>query len=174
MRRFILLRDHDISGVSGTGLVAEGVAFSSDRAVLTWLGPPSSTTLHDSVATLIASHGHGGAVAGSATVNPLSAGRKALIARYMARYGPSTAAIVAALGRDAAPSRSTTARALDAHQLVVVGMTRPGNPLYAVAADRHARRPNPPAPSLCPSTTARVVGQFATRGHLHTRALRPH
>lgn len=61
MRRFILLRDHDVSGVSGTGLIAEGIAFSSGRAVLTWLGPLSSTTLHDSVATLIAIHGHGGA-----------------------------------------------------------------------------------------------------------------
>ena len=58
MRRFILLRDHDISG---TGRVAEGVAFSSGRALLTWLGPLSSTTLHDSVATLIAIHGQGGA-----------------------------------------------------------------------------------------------------------------
>ncbi len=62
--------------------------------------------------------------------------QEARIYRYIAEYGPSTAAaIVAALGGDAEAIRATMARLLDAHQLVVAGTTRDGSPLYDVAAD---------------------------------------
>lgn len=61
MRRFELHRDVDVSGVSGTGVVAEGVAFADETAVIRWLGPRSSTVIWSSIADAIAIHGHGGA-----------------------------------------------------------------------------------------------------------------
>ena len=43
-RRFELHRDDDVSGVSGTGVVAEGVLFSSGRVALEWLSAWLPTT----------------------------------------------------------------------------------------------------------------------------------
>jgi hypothetical protein len=37
MKRFRLVRDRDVSGVSGTGIVAEGTMFSDGTCVLRWL-----------------------------------------------------------------------------------------------------------------------------------------
>lgn len=63
MRRFELHRTQDISGVSGTGVVAEGVEFTSGVVALTWLsGWPTSVVFHDrGVESVEAVHGHGGA-----------------------------------------------------------------------------------------------------------------
>lgn len=62
-RRFHLQRDLDISGVSGTGIVAEGVEFSSGVVALTWLSEwPTSVVFHDrGIESVEAIHGHGGA-----------------------------------------------------------------------------------------------------------------
>src|SRR5690606_3093155 len=63
MRRFELHRDEDVSGVSGTGVVAEGVAFSDDGPVaLRWTSEwPTSVVFHDrGVESLEAVHGHNG------------------------------------------------------------------------------------------------------------------
>lgn len=63
MRRFELHRDEDVSGVSGTGIVAEGVAFSNDGPVaLRWTSEwPTSVVFHDrGVESLEAVHGHNG------------------------------------------------------------------------------------------------------------------
>lgn len=63
MRRFELHRDEDVSGVSGVGVVAEGVAFSDDGPVaMRWRGAwPTSVVFHDrGVASLELIHGHGG------------------------------------------------------------------------------------------------------------------
>ena len=60
MRRFVLNRDEDVSGMSGTGLVAEGVVFSDGTAVLRWTVEYKSTCVYDSVDDLIAIHGHQG------------------------------------------------------------------------------------------------------------------
>lgn len=63
MRRFQLVRDEDVSGVSGTGVVAEGVAFSGDGPVaLRWLSEwPTSVVFHDrGVESLEAVHVHQG------------------------------------------------------------------------------------------------------------------
>lgn len=63
IRRFELHRDEDVSGVSGTGVVAEGVAFSNDGPVaLRWLSDwPTSVVFHDrGVESLEAVHGHNG------------------------------------------------------------------------------------------------------------------
>jgi hypothetical protein len=62
-RRFVLQRDTDVSGVSGTGVVAEGVEFSSGVVALTWLSAwPTSVVFHDrGIESVEAVHGHGGA-----------------------------------------------------------------------------------------------------------------
>lgn len=61
MRRFQLHRSEDITGVSGTGIVAEGVQFTSGQVVMTWLTDLSSTVIYPSIISTIAIHGHGGA-----------------------------------------------------------------------------------------------------------------
>lgn len=60
MRRFVLNRDADLTGISGTGVVAEGIEFSDGLVVLRWLGDTKSTVVHDSIDNVIAIHGHNG------------------------------------------------------------------------------------------------------------------
>lgn len=60
-RRLELHRDIDISGISGTGTVAEGVEFSDGTCAIRWVGTRSSTVVWGSVADLLAVHGHNGA-----------------------------------------------------------------------------------------------------------------
>lgn len=63
MRTFHLARDKDATGVSGTGIVAEGVEFSDGTVALRWLGGnPTSVVFHDNgMASVEAIHGHSGA-----------------------------------------------------------------------------------------------------------------
>lgn len=61
-RRFVLERSEDITGVSGTGIVAEGIAFGDGRVALRWIvGEHRSTVTWDSLAAVEAVHGHNGA-----------------------------------------------------------------------------------------------------------------
>ncbi|MFD1546958.1 hypothetical protein [Nonomuraea guangzhouensis] len=66
-RRFRLHRVEDVSGVSGTGVVAEGVVFSDGWAVLHWLDrepmnePTIVTWLNKGHEGVVKVHGHGGA-----------------------------------------------------------------------------------------------------------------
>jgi len=60
MKKFYLQRNEDLSGVSGIGIVAEGVEFSDGTAVIRWLGDKSSTGVYASVRELIRIHGHEG------------------------------------------------------------------------------------------------------------------
>jgi hypothetical protein len=60
MRRFELHRDEDASGVSGTGIVAQGVQFDDGTCALRWLSQHSSTALYDNTVDLVVIHGHGG------------------------------------------------------------------------------------------------------------------
>lgn len=63
MRRFYFERNNDVSGTSGTGMVAEGVQFSDGRVALRWItnaGMPSSTVVYDSIGDAETIHGHGG------------------------------------------------------------------------------------------------------------------
>lgn len=60
MRCFILRRDMDVSGVSGTGVVALGVQFSDGLVVLRWLGEHGSTVIWPSIEDAKAVHGHDG------------------------------------------------------------------------------------------------------------------
>lgn len=61
MRRFVLERHHDVSGVSGTGTVAEGVAFSDGTAAVHWFGEHASHVIWPSIHDVEVIHGHGGA-----------------------------------------------------------------------------------------------------------------
>jgi hypothetical protein len=60
MRRFYLRRDEDLSGVSGSGVVAEGVVFWNGKCVLNWRTKFTSTAHYDDLETLLNVHGHGG------------------------------------------------------------------------------------------------------------------
>lgn len=60
MIRFHLHRREDQSGVSGTGIVAEGVRFSDGRCVMRWLTGISSIAIYGSIEDLVAIHGHNG------------------------------------------------------------------------------------------------------------------
>jgi hypothetical protein len=60
MRRFILKRDKDIAGVSGTGIIAEGVVFSNGKVTLSWLTQYKSVGVYDSLDDVEAIHCHGG------------------------------------------------------------------------------------------------------------------
>lgn len=70
MRTFRLIRDVDVTGLSGTGVVAEGVEFSDGITVLRWAevtgphydrGVRATTVVHQNVQSVEALHGHDGA-----------------------------------------------------------------------------------------------------------------
>ena len=61
VRRFVLVRDRDLTGVSGIGVVAEGAMFSNGLSIIRWLREPHAVGMYQTVSDLIAVHGHGGA-----------------------------------------------------------------------------------------------------------------
>jgi hypothetical protein len=61
MRRFLLWRREDKTGVSGTGIVAEGCIFGDGTTVVRWRGPTRTTTVHDGIESVARVHLHGGA-----------------------------------------------------------------------------------------------------------------
>ena len=61
MRRAQRQRDHDVSGVSGTGTVADGVVFPDGTTVIRWRGGRQSTVVWPGIDDVEAIHGHGGA-----------------------------------------------------------------------------------------------------------------
>lgn len=68
MRTFSLVRDADVTGISGTGVVAEGVEFTDGTVVLRWLKAGTArpdvikptTVVHDDVDSVRNLHGHDG------------------------------------------------------------------------------------------------------------------
>jgi hypothetical protein len=62
MRNFELQRIEDVSGVSGTGVVAEGVVFSDGVVALRWLTEwPTSVVFYDrGMEAVEVIHGHNG------------------------------------------------------------------------------------------------------------------
>ena len=60
MRRFVLIRVEDLTGVSGTGEVAEGTVFSSGLAVIRWLREPYAMGVYQTLEDVISVHGHEG------------------------------------------------------------------------------------------------------------------
>lgn len=61
MKRFVLRRLEDETGVSGTGIVAEGVQFTNDTCVLVWLTEIRSIgAFYNSIDIVDQLHGHSG------------------------------------------------------------------------------------------------------------------
>lgn len=60
MRLFYLYRKEDVSGRSGTGIVAEGVEFTNGQCVMHWLTPFSSITVYPTIKELTNIHSHDG------------------------------------------------------------------------------------------------------------------
>ena len=58
MRRFTMRREFDVSGVSGTGIVLEGVHFSTGVVVIHWLTPPprGSISVFDDIEQFLSIH----------------------------------------------------------------------------------------------------------------------
>ena len=62
MRRFLLIREKDLSGISGTGVVAEGTMFTDGLSVIHWLREPYATGVYKTLTDVVAVHGHNGAM----------------------------------------------------------------------------------------------------------------
>lgn len=61
MRRFHLQRDEDETGISGTGIVAEGVVFSNGWVAMTWLTDWTSIVSYpQGIEAVERIHGHQG------------------------------------------------------------------------------------------------------------------
>ena len=68
-QRFNLHRRSDVTGISGTGVVAEGIQFSDGTVVLRWLKAGTvrpddvkpTTVIHDDIDSVVGLHGHNGA-----------------------------------------------------------------------------------------------------------------
>lgn len=68
MKRFVLLREVDVTGISGTGVVADGVQFPDGVVVMRWRKNGTArpdhvkptTVVHDDIDSVIALHGHNG------------------------------------------------------------------------------------------------------------------
>lgn len=60
MTLFTLARYVDGTGVSGTGVVAEGVIFSDGTVALRWLSNTPTTVFYNSIEDVESIHGHGG------------------------------------------------------------------------------------------------------------------
>ncbi len=60
LKRFVMKRNEDVHGVSGTGNVAEGVEFSDGQCAIRWLTDLTSIGIYASIKELEAIHGHEG------------------------------------------------------------------------------------------------------------------
>jgi hypothetical protein len=60
-RTFELVRYRDLSGVSGTGVVAEGCVFTDGSVALRWRGNNPATAVWPDLESVLAVHGHHGA-----------------------------------------------------------------------------------------------------------------
>lgn len=57
-RRFVLRRDEDVSGISGTGIVAEGIEFGNGLVALSWFSQHACVNVYHSMRTVEELHGH--------------------------------------------------------------------------------------------------------------------
>lgn len=60
IRTFVLRRAEDETGVSGTGIVAEGCEFSHGMCAVTWMTPYRCVNVYESIKAVEAVHGHNG------------------------------------------------------------------------------------------------------------------
>jgi hypothetical protein len=61
VRVFQLVRDTDVTGISGTGVVADGVVWPDNSVSIRWRGERISVVFWHALADAEAIHGHGGA-----------------------------------------------------------------------------------------------------------------
>ena len=59
-RLFVLHRLVDETGVSGTGIVAQGVRFANGKCALAWVTEFTSVAVYDSIDDVEKIHGHDG------------------------------------------------------------------------------------------------------------------
>jgi hypothetical protein len=60
LKLFELIRTKDVTGISGTGTVAEGIQFSSGTCVIQWTTDINSIGIYASIEHVIHIHGHEG------------------------------------------------------------------------------------------------------------------
>jgi hypothetical protein len=60
IRRFVLNRNDDESGNSGTGAVAVGTQYPNGKVSLTWLSHMGTMGWYDTIEVVKGLHGHGG------------------------------------------------------------------------------------------------------------------
>lgn len=58
-RRFVLVRDEDVSGTSGTGVVVEGIEWSDGSVSVHWLSQLACHSTYGNIKAMLAVHGHG-------------------------------------------------------------------------------------------------------------------
>lgn len=58
--RFLLVRTEDETGVSGEGIVAEGVQFTNGQCVMSWLTEFTSVAVYPNAEEIVKIHGHDG------------------------------------------------------------------------------------------------------------------
>lgn len=59
-RTFKLIRQEDETGISGEGIVAEGIEFTTGVCALSWLTAGNSVGIYPNVKQLVNIHGHNG------------------------------------------------------------------------------------------------------------------
>lgn len=60
MRRFVLVRDNDVTGISGEGVIIWGVQFPDGVVAYRWNTGTATTCIADRFEDLITVHGHNG------------------------------------------------------------------------------------------------------------------
>jgi hypothetical protein len=60
LRRFHLRRLEDETGISGTGLVTDGIEFNDGTVIMTWNTETTSLAVYKNIQDVITIHGHGG------------------------------------------------------------------------------------------------------------------
>jgi len=60
LRRFNLRRLDDETGISGVGIVTEGIQFTDGSCAMRWMTSTSSVCFYKSIEDVIIIHGHGG------------------------------------------------------------------------------------------------------------------
>ncbi len=75
--RFELVRTEDETGISGTGVVAEGVEWQDGSCSMRWLTKTASVAYYDSIEDVRTIHGHGGRTVVEFIDNPIADGEAA-------------------------------------------------------------------------------------------------
>lgn len=104
MRTFQLVRHADASGISGTGVVAEGIEWSDGSVALRWLsknrsdGVRPTTVVHESLDSVIALHCHGGSSVVEWIVPPVGSDYGATLRGFRLEAGLSQRALARVTG----------------------------------------------------------------------------